>query len=38
MIVDEEYESLPQNQIISNFIQVLLPKLKGENLSKIFLK
>lgn len=38
MIVDEEYEYLPQNQIISNFIQVLLPKLKGENLSKIIVK
>lgn len=38
MIVDEEYEYLPQNQIIYNFIQVLLPKLKGENLSKIIVK
>ena len=34
MIVDEEYEYIPQNQIISNFIKVVLPKLKGENLSK----
>jgi hypothetical protein len=36
MIVGEEYEQFSPNQIISNFITNLLPKLKADNLSKIY--
>ena len=33
MIIDEEYYDLEQNKIISNFLTLIIPRLKLENLS-----
>ena len=33
MIIDEEYYDLEQNNIISNFLTMIIPRLKQENLS-----